>query len=279
MAETETQFCYRHPDRETRVSCSSCGRPICPECMTPTPVGMRCPECASQRTRVVRNPTGTPSGFEAFPATCVLIAINVIVYLVEIAQGAGGLFAEQGSRFVFDYGLFGPSVAEGEWYRLITSGFLHASIMHIGFNMLLLFFLGRLLEPALGTPRFLALYFASLLAGSLGALVLEPNSLGIGASGAIFGLAGATFVIARGRGMEALAGQIGFLIVFNLIFSFASPNISIGAHVGGLIGGVICALAIVAGEKGMFGRNRLPLELAAMVAVGVVAVVASLAVA
>lgn len=279
MPEAETQTCYRHPDRETRVSCSSCGRPICPECMTPTPVGMRCPECASQRTRVVRNPTGTPGGFEASPSTYVLIAINVVVFLVEIAKGSGGLFTEQLSRFVEDFGLYKPFVAEGEWYRLVTNGFLHANFWHIGFNMLLLFFLGRLLEPALGTPRFLALYFASLLAGSLGALILEPNSLSIGASGAIFGLAGATFIIARGRGMDALAGQIGFLIVFNLIFSFASPRISVGAHLGGLIGGVICALAIVAGEKGMLGRNHRAVEIAAMVAVAVVAVVASLAVA
>ncbi len=185
MAET----CYRHPDRETRVSCSSCGRPICPDCMTPTPVGMRCPECANQRTRVVRNPTGTPSGFGAFPATYVLIAINVVVYLIEIANGAGGLFKEQLSQFVADFALYGPSVAEGEWYRLVTSGFLHANVMHIAFNMLILFFLGRLLEPALGTPRFLALYFASLLAGSLGALALSPNALTLGASGAVFGLA------------------------------------------------------------------------------------------
>jgi membrane associated rhomboid family serine protease len=279
MPEAETQTCYRHPDRETRVSCSSCGRPICPECMTPTPVGMRCPECASERTRVVRNPTGTRTGFEATPATYALIAINVVVFLIEIAQGSGGLFTEQSSRFVFDYGLFGPSVAEGEWYRLVTTGFLHANLIHIGFNMLLLFFLGRLLEPALGTPRFLALYFASLLAGSFGALVLEPNSFGIGASGAIFGLAGAAFVIARGRGMDALAGEIGFLIVFNLIFSVASPRVSLGAHLGGLVGGIICALAIVAGEKGMLGRQRQPVEIAAMVAVAVVAVVGALAVA
>ena len=275
MAET----CYRHPDRETRVSCSSCGRPICPDCMTPTPVGMRCPECASQRTRVVRNPTGTPSGFQAFPATFVLIAINVVAFLVEIASGPGGLSADASSKFFREFALFGPSVAEGEWYRLVTGGFLHVSVIHIGFNMFLLFVLGRLLEPALGTPRFLVLYFASLLAGSLGALVLEPNALTVGASGAVFGLAGAVFIIARGRGMDALAGEIGFLIVFNLVWSFVGSNISVGGHVGGLIGGAICALAIVAGEKGIFGRNRLPVEFAVMIAVAAISVVAAIAVA
>jgi hypothetical protein len=85
------QTCYRHPNRETGVSCSSCGRPICPECMTPTPVGMRCPECAGQRTKVVR---GVPSGGEGFsrsPATFILIAINVVVFLAEVGTGHGGL--------------------------------------------------------------------------------------------------------------------------------------------------------------------------------------------
>ena len=273
------EHCYRHPDRETGVSCSSCGRPICPDCMTPTPVGMRCPECASQRTKVVRNPTGTPSGFESTPATYVLIAINVIVFLVEIASGSGGFFTVGITQFVADFALFGPSVAEGEWYRLLTSGFLHAGIIHIGFNMFLLLILGRLLEPSLGTPRFLVLYFASLLAGSLGALVVEPNALTIGASGAVFGLAGAVFILARGRGMDALAGEIGFLILFNLVISFASPRISVGGHVGGLIGGAICALIIVAGEKGMLGRNHRPVELAAMIAVGAIAFLGALAIA
>jgi len=272
MAET----CYRHPDRETGVSCSSCGRPICPDCMTPTPVGMRCPECASQKTKVVRG-VGKPEGFAQTPATYVLIAINVLVYLVEILNGSGGLFAEQGNQFVVDFGLFGPFVAEGEVYRLITSGFLHASIIHIGFNMFLLLILGRLLEPALGTPRFLVLYFASLLAGSCGALLVEPDALTIGASGAVFGLAAATFVIARGRGMDAIASEIGFLILFNLVLGFVVPRISVGGHVGGLVGGALCALAIVAGEKGMLGRGRRPAEYLAMVAVAVVSLVVALA--
>src|SRR3954462_6319469 len=110
MAEAETQNCYRHRDGETRVSCSSWGRPICPECMTPTPVGMRCPECASQRTRVVRNPTGTPAGFQAAPATFVRIAINVIAYLIEISGGGGGLATPSG-KMIEDFGLYGPFVA------------------------------------------------------------------------------------------------------------------------------------------------------------------------
>jgi membrane associated rhomboid family serine protease len=273
MAET----CYRHPDRETGVSCSSCGRPICPDCMTPTPVGMRCPECASQRTKVVRG-VGRPEGFAQTPATYVLIGLSVIGYLIEIASGSGGLSSDRLSPFMVDFGLYGPLVAEGEWYRLVTSGFIHAGIIHLGFNMILLFFLGRLLEPALGTPRFLALYFASLLAGSFGALVVEPGTVTVGASGAVYGLAGAVFVIARGRGMDAIASQIGFLIVFNLIFSFVVPRISVGGHIGGLIGGVICALVIVAGEKGMLGRNRLPLELLGIAAVAAASVAGALAV-
>lgn len=271
------QTCYRHPDRETGVSCSNCGRPICPECMTPTPVGMRCPECARQRTRVVRG-VGEASFLTSAPATSVLIAINVAVFFVEIATGSGGLNTDT-SSLIPEFGLFGPSVAEGEWYRLLTSAFLHAGLFHIGGNMLLLYFLGRILEPGIGTPRFLALYFAALFAGSFGALLLSPDNLSIGASGAVFGVLAATFVIARGRGVDALASSVGILIVLNLAISFGVPGISVGAHLGGLAAGLLCALLILAGERGMLGRRHFPAEMIAMTALGVAAIVAAIGVA
>jgi membrane associated rhomboid family serine protease len=268
--------CYRHPNRETGVSCSNCGRPICPDCMTPTPVGMRCPECANERTKVTRGAVA-PSHYDA-PATYVLIALNIAAYLAEIAGGGGGL-SPGNSSVLIDFGLFGPSVAEGEWYRLVTSGFLHASIIHIGFNMFALFFLGRILEPGIGTPRFVALYLVSLFAGSFGALLLDPNALTIGASGAVFGIFGATFVIARSRGVDALASSIGIILVLNLAITFGRPEISIGGHLGGLAAGLLYALVIVAGDRGMLGPRRLPIELAAMIAIGVFSIVAAIAIA
>jgi membrane associated rhomboid family serine protease len=244
--------------------------------MSPTPVGMRCPECARERTKVTRGAVA-PSRYDA-PATYVLIALNVAAYLAEIAGGTGGL-SPGNSSVIFDFGLFGPSVAEGEWYRLLTSGFLHASVIHIGFNMFALFFLGRLLEPGIGTPRFVALYFASLFAGSFGAILLDPNSLTIGASGAVFGIFGATFVIARSRGVDALASSIGIVLLLNLAITFGRPEISIGGHLGGLAAGLLGALVIVAGDRGMLGPRRLAIELAAMVAIGIFSIVAAIAVA
>jgi membrane associated rhomboid family serine protease len=256
--------------------------------MTPTPVGMRCPECMNQRTRVVRNPTGTPSAlsFGGYPVTMVLIAINVVVYLIEVAKSSGGLLRVLDIETIYEMGaLLGPAIHEGgEWWRIVTSGFVHVSILHIGFNMVLLYFIGRLLEPAIGSLRFGFIYFASLLAGSFVALWFSPDTVSAGASGAIFGILGATFVIARGRQLEAIAGQIGFLIVLNLIFTFADAGISVGAHVGGLVCGVLCGLLIVAGERGRFGHgisrtNRLAIELGGMAALGVLSFVLALAVA
>ncbi len=262
------EVCYRHPNRETAVSCSACGRPICPDCMTPTPVGMRCPECSNQRTKVVRG-TSTFAENAAIPATFTLMAISIVGYLVEIGAGT--------NRIINDYGLFGPLVSS-EPYRIVTSGFLHGGLLHIAFNMYVLFILGRLLEPALGWPRFVAIYLASLLIGSLGVIVLDPNSLAVGASGAIFGLFAAAFVILHGRGLAAQANQLGFIIVINLIFTFTVPHIAIGAHLFGAAGGALCALFIVAGDRGKLGSSRVPIELTAISALGIAAAVITLAI-
>jgi membrane associated rhomboid family serine protease len=245
--------------------------------MTPTPVGMRCPECASQRTRVVRG-AGEAGLFASAPATFVLIALNAAAFLAEIASASGGL-GVGGSSAVIDFGLFGPSVAEGEWYRLVGGGFLHNDLFHIGFNMFALYFLGRLLEPSIGTPRFVAVYVVSLFGGAFGALLLSPDALTIGASGAVFGIFGATFVIARGRGIDNVAGTIGVILLINLALSFARPQISLGGHLGGLVAGVACALVILAGERGMLGQRHLPAELVAMTAVGILSIAGALAIA
>ena len=274
------QTCYRHPDRETAVSCSSCGRPICPECMTPTPVGMRCPECANQRTRVTRGIAGGGGeGFWSAPATFILIGLNLLAFFAEITGGSGGLSSVSGS-VVNDFGLRGISVADGEWYRVVTGAFLHAGFLHVAFNMFLLFILGRMLEPAIGTPRFVGLYVASLLAGAFGALAMtDALQTTVGASGAVFGLLGATVIIARGRGLNDIAGQLGFLLIFNLAFTFGASNISVGGHLGGLAGGIVCALVIFAGERGRLGPRAFPIELAAIVVVAVISFAGAIAVA
>jgi membrane associated rhomboid family serine protease len=238
--------CYRHPNRETGVSCSNCGKPICPDCMTATPVGMRCPDCSRQKTpvRTMRNIYADPT------ATYVLIGINVLLYLGTWMSGGDT------STVYIDLGTLGSAtfqgspigVADGEVYRLITGGFLHdpSNPLHLLFNMYILYWLGTMLEPVLGHVRFTALYFASLLAGSFGALIAEPHRLTVGASGAVFGLMAAAFVFQRARGVDPWRSGLGPVILFNLALPFLFPNlnISIGGHVGGLVGGAIAALAI-----------------------------------
>jgi membrane associated rhomboid family serine protease len=221
--------------------------------MTVTPVGMRCPECARERTQVRRISPGLRAG--AAPATYALIAINVVAFGTELATGAGLGFGAGGS-VINNAGLYGPAVADGDWWRIVSAGFLHAGFIHIAFNMYVLFVLGTLLEPGIGTPRFLGVYFVSLLAGSFGALLLSPNELTVGASGAIFGVMSATFIVARHRGIEQLATQIGIFLVINLVLTFGVTGISVGGHLGGLIGGALAALLIVFSER----RARRPVE-------------------
>jgi membrane associated rhomboid family serine protease len=261
-ASTQTrQTCYRHPDRETGVSCSNCGRPICPECMTSTPVGMRCPECARQTTKVRVGQGAFAASSGKMPATIALIAINVAVFIAELAAGGAGQFSN-GGQLIHDGGIRGPDIAGGDWWRVITGGFLHAGFLHLLFNMYALYVLGSILEPGIGTPRFLGIYFVSLLAGSLGALIVDPNTVTVGASGAIFGLMSAVIVVARGRNIEQLAGQVGIFVLINLLFTFSIPGISIGGHIGGLIGGAVAALLVIFVERRMSGRPGFALELA-----------------
>jgi membrane associated rhomboid family serine protease len=228
--------CYRHPSRETGVSCSNCGNPICPDCMTATPVGMRCPDCAGKRQRVQ-----TLRSMHVDPiVTYVLIGVCVLMYL-----GSGASIGSGGNTRVFvDFALYGPAVAAGDYWRLITAGFLHSGILHLGFNMWILYWLGTMLEPALGHARFLALYMASLLAGSFGALLVSPNAVTVGASGAVFGLMGAAFVMQRARGIDPMQSGLGPVILLNLALSFVISNISIGGHIGGLIGGAVAGFAM-----------------------------------
>jgi membrane associated rhomboid family serine protease len=261
--------CYRHPNRETGVSCSNCGRPICPDCMTATPVGMRCPECSRQRTpvRTMRNVHANPT------VTYVLIAINVLMYFGSTA-GGGSVTGGTGSAFS-DLALYGPAVADGDVWRLVTSGFLHYGIFHLALNMYALYWLGMMLEPVLGNVRFAILYFVSLLAGSFGALILTPNALTAGASGAIFGLLGAAIVLGKRRGIDLMASGLLPILVLNLGVTFLVSNISVGGHIGGLIGGGLAALAL---EE--VSRRRLPrvLGYAACGVVAAIAVAGSLAV-
>ncbi len=268
--------CYRHPGRETNVGCSRCARPICPDCMISTPVGMRCPECARQRTQV-RSVSLGGFGGGAEPATYVLIALSALAFVAELVGGGGAVSTGAGGSLIQDGGLNAVAVdVQGEWWRIITGGFLHAGAFHLLLNMFALYILGSLLEPAVGTPRFVGIYFVSLLAGACGALVLDPGQLTVGASGAIFGLMSAAFVMARRRGVEGLASQIGLYVLINLVFTISVPNISIGGHVGGLIGGAVAALVVVWFERTRM-PNKLAAEIAAMIALAGLAFAGALA--
>lgn len=245
--------CYRHPDRETGISCTRCERPICPECMVSASVGFQCPEC-------VRNGSGTgqaPSAsaprtlaggtVTADPRllTKILIGANLLLFLVSEAIGDAftDRFGLVGQGWDSDLGSM-QGVAEGQWYRLATSMFLHSGVMHIAFNMLSLWWIGGPLEAALGRARYLTLYFASGLAGSaLTYLLAAPNQLTVGASGAIFGLFGATAVLMRRLKYDMR--PVIILLVINLVITFGWSGIAWQAHVGGLVGGVLIGYAMV----------------------------------
>ena len=216
--------------------------------MTFAPVGIKCPDhagvgaarVAPQRT--VRQAQRTLGGVTA-PATVGLVALNVFVYLVTVYQGAG--VSQPGGQVFNDGALVGALIyTDGDWYRLVTAMFLHASLLHLAFNMLALYWLGTVVEHALGSWRFLLLYLVSGIAGSAGALVLSnPTAVTVGASGAIYGIMGALLVLEY-LATGSFAGQALGLIVLNLALTFAIPNISVGGHLGGLAGGILATFAL-----------------------------------
>jgi membrane associated rhomboid family serine protease len=251
----EALRCYRHPDRETRVSCSECGRGICPDCMVFGPVGIRCPDHAGttasgpRRTaqRVQRASVRTGDAI----VTKTLIAVNVGIYLLQLGMGApldanGGWIFEHCSLVANAYYASGQpaGVAHGEWWRLITAAFLHYGPLHLGMNMLVLWFVGAPIEAAIGRLQYLLLYIVSGLAGSAGALLVSPHAITVGASGAIFGLFGALAVLEYQHTGVVVGGPAFTLIAINLVFSFVLPGVSWGGHVGGLIGGALGMLAL-----------------------------------
>lgn len=264
--EDQAVCCYRHPDRETGITCTRCERPICPECMVSAAVGFQCPDCvrgsgagAGAGTRGAtavggrsRRPDIRPRTIAGGPivsdprlVTKVLLAINLLVWIAVLAAG-DGLVNDLSLLGRASFGWLGPleGVAEGQWYRLLTAVFLHQAVLHIAFNMLSLWWLGPPLEAALGRARFLALYLLSGLGGSaLSYLLADPRQPSLGASGAIFGLLGATAVLMRRLNYDMRPVLV--LLAINLVFTFTWHNIAWQAHVGGLVVGGLVAYGLV----------------------------------
>ncbi|MHB1595585.1 MAG: rhomboid family intramembrane serine protease [Streptosporangiaceae bacterium] len=262
--------CYRHPHRITYVSCVRCGRHACPDCLRPAAVGQQCVDCIREANKGTRRATAPFGGaVTRLPVvTYTLVALNVLVYIVEIAYPKtiyyGGLIGGAGIGPINAYG----GVALGDVYRLLTNAFIHEplgsglGIFHIAFNMWALIIVGPALESMLGRLRFIAVYLLSALGGSvLFYLLAPPNSLAIGASGAIFGLFGAWFVVARRLRLDSR--MVVLLIVLNLVISFTVAGIAWQAHIGGLVAGAALTAAYAYAPR----ANRALIQTGATVAV------------
>jgi membrane associated rhomboid family serine protease len=254
--------------------------------MTPTSVGMRCPECAREKTKVRNMRDISVPG--TWSATNILIGINVIVFLAEVASGVtlGG----NDSGTVFYHGaLFGPAISgfnqytlpagiggTHQYWRLLTSGFMHEGLIHIALNMMSLWFVGRSLEPAIGKKYFVGIYMASLFAGSFGSLLFEPMAATVGASAAIFGVFGALIMVAHARRIPLWQTGLIPILLFNLVFTASDSNISLGGHLGGLIAGLITGWMVTEwGER----RRQHQWVYLGLLAVTVISIIGAIAVA
>ena len=235
MASVDT--CYRHPDRTTRVHCTRCGRPICPDCMTPAPVGHHCPVCvgeARQSARRLRPALPRPRS-----VTTAIIAVNIGVFVLDAILRAAGV----GS--LLEAGAMIPAlVARGEWYRLVTAMFLHVGLFHLALNGFALYVFGGLVEQVLGSARFLGIYLVTGFAGSAVSFAFgDPSRAAVGASGAVFGLLGAWLAYNLRRRSLGLAQAnvrwVLMLLAINLAFGLILPRIDWLAHLGGLAAGLV----------------------------------------
>jgi membrane associated rhomboid family serine protease len=249
---TPVSTCYRHPGQAAGVICQRCDRPICPACMHQASVGFHCPECVKGGGQKVYQGRTAMAGNQPI-LTQILIGVNVAVYLLGIVLS--GANAVQGTSKLARYGGLVAQgtfdgrtldgVAEGQWYRLITSGFLHYGFLHLAFNMYALWVLGGVLEKSVGRVQLANVYFVSMLGGALGALIVSPDALTVGASGAIFGLMGGVLALGRSRGISIRNSPVLGVLVINLLLTFGlSRYISVGGHVGGLIAGFLTGMLI-----------------------------------
>lgn len=243
--------CYRHPERETWVSCTRCERPICPECMRPASVGFQCPQCVAAGNATVRRPTSPYGGRIAERpglVAVVLGALNVVAFVVTALTSPGGISDNIGSRLFGELVLVPLQVAvAGEYYRLIGAAFLHIGLLHMVGNMLSLAIVGPALERLFGAWRFLAVYLTGAIGGSVAVYLFgAPLGAVAGASGAIFGLFAATLIVIRRLGLDSRFMVLA--IGFNFVVSFR-PGISLLGHLGGFVAGGLTALAMVYAPK------------------------------
>lgn len=264
-SETSGNFCYRHPDRQSYVLCQRCGRTICPQCQTQAAVGVHCPECVKEaRASTPRTKPAIVTRLRSGNAPVVTYSIIVLCLLVFVAQNIPGTV----STMVDIFGAYRPRFTAQLPWTMVTAMFLHGSIPHIALNMFSLYIFGSILERSLGRWRFLALYLISGFGGSVAVLLLAPLTAVVGASGAIFGLLGAFFVIQRKLGGNNI--QLIVIIVLNLVIGFVPGlNISWQAHVGGLVAGAAVAF--------VFLRTRRPNQRVAQI-LGVSAIAVALVV-
>jgi len=274
-APPTSDLCYRHPDTPTGRRCTRCGKPACNRCLTKAAVGSHCVDCTNAARPDLKSRAKFWSAGQPNLVTMTLIGLNVVVFVaVLLVTRSGEALSGQITSAHIDFALSKRAlVVTDEWYRLVTSGFMHYGIIHIGLNMYFLYILGPMLEPALGRVRFLLLYTASLLGGSLGVLVIDSGGLTAGASGAVFGLMSGAAVGLWRRGVNPFSTGIGTTLLLNLFLTFFIGGISIGGHLGGAAAGAICATAMLApGHKPVAPW----LTYATPIAVGVISVVASI---